>query len=63
MEISGFDEARALKWLKHYRRRLRKDNEIVERSARSFKRETLYRDERMAHIIEFMWKSHRESQQ
>lgn len=62
MKIGRFDEARALKWLKYYRTILSDDTEIVESSAKSFAEETGYINERMEHIIEFMWDSQKESQ-
>ncbi len=62
MEINGFDEARALKWLKYYRARRTGDDEIVESSAKSFQEETGYTNQRMIPVVKYMWKSQIESQ-
>lgn len=59
--LNGFDEARALKWLKYYRRSESDDQIIVEKASKSFQMETCYTNERMIPIIEFMWKAHLES--
>ncbi|RYZ25301.1 MAG: hypothetical protein EOO10_18630 [Chitinophagaceae bacterium] len=62
--MTGIDETKALKWLKHHRRldKTMIDKVWLLRASKSFQKETCYTNEMMKPVNIFMWQAITESQ-